>query len=272
MSGSALKSGGLDELGIIVQGGASVRRAGVRVTFLGSGDAFGSGGRLQASIHVDDLTAPFLMDCGATALIAMKRAGLDPDDVGTVILSHLHGDHVCGIPFILREAQVVHRRTRPLTIAGPAGTENMTRALTRTLFPGSWVQDLLFDLTFLELEPLKTLPLGGLLVTLFPAVHSPRSNPHSMRVETGSRVIAYTGDSEWNHYIIDAAMGADLLVCECFQYDGPRKNHMDYPALLKNRHLLDAKRIVLTHMSDSMLEHLDAVEFECAYDGMVIDL
>ncbi len=245
---------------------------GIRVTILGSGDAFGSGGRLHSSIHVDDRKSPLLIDCGATSLLAMKRYGLRPDEVGTILVSHLHGDHVCGIPFILRETQIISRRTEPLLIAGPAGTEEMIRTLMKTLFPGSWSQDLSFSLTFLEMKPLGPHPVGNLLVTLMPAVHSPHTNPHSIRVETGDRVIAYSGDTEWNQHLMEVARGADLFICECFQYDGPKKNHMDYPALLKNRHLLDAKRIVLTHMSDSMLEHLDAVEFECAYDGMVIDL
>ena len=247
-------------------------REGARVTFLGSGDAFGSGGRLQASIHVDHGGTPFLIDCGATALLAMKQAGLRPDDVGTILVSHLHGDHLCGIPFILRETQILSQRTEPLLIAGPAGTQEMVRTLMMTLFPGSWSQELTFELSFLEMESLRTHRIGDLLVTLLPAVHSPHTNPHSIRAETGHGVIAYSGDTEWNPHLVEAARGADLFICECFQFDGPKKNHLDYPALLKNRHLLDAKRIVLTHMNDSMLEHLDAVEFECAYDGMIIDL
>lgn len=249
-----------------------MNREGVRVTFLGSGDAFGSGGRLQASIHVDDGTAPFLIDCGATALLSMKKSGIQPDDVETVLVSHLHGDHVCGIPFILRETQILSRRSEPLLIAGPAGVEEMIRALMKTLFPGSWNQELSFELTFLEMAPLKPHHIGDLVVTLFPALHSPMTNPHSIRIETGGKVLAYSGDTEWNPHLIEAARGADLFICECFQYDGPKKNHLDYPVLLKNRHLIEADRIVLTHMNDSMLEHIDSVEFECAYDGMIIDL
>ncbi|HPI93934.1 MAG TPA: MBL fold metallo-hydrolase [Deltaproteobacteria bacterium] len=252
--------------------GGSMKVHGFRVTFLGTGDAFGSGGRLQSSIHVDDGKRPFLIDCGATALLAMKRSGLKPDAVETILVSHLHGDHLCGIPFILRETQILSRRTTPLLIAGPTGTEDMIRTLMKTLFPGSWGQDLSFGLSFTELEPLRPCLLGDLAVTLFPATHTPGTNPHSVRAETGGRVIAYSGDTEWNPHLIEAARGADLFVCECFQYDGPKKNHLDYPTLLRNRRSLDAERIVLTHMNETMLDNLDAVEFKCAYDGMVIEL
>ncbi len=48
----------------------------VRLRFLGSGDNFGSGGRFQACIHVDTGATRFLMDCGASSLIPMKRAGI----------------------------------------------------------------------------------------------------------------------------------------------------------------------------------------------------
>ena len=82
------------------------------MTFAGSGDAFGSGGRLQACIHLRPdpraatppapaapvSPAPLLLDCGTTSLTALRRCGLDPGEIGTVFVSHLHGDHFGGLP------------------------------------------------------------------------------------------------------------------------------------------------------------------------------
>lgn len=48
------------------------------VQFLGSGDAFGSGGRFQTCIYVDAGQTRFLFDCGASSLVAMKRFGVAP--------------------------------------------------------------------------------------------------------------------------------------------------------------------------------------------------
>jgi hypothetical protein len=49
------------------------------VTFAGSGDAFGSGGRYQACIHLRPGSgSPVLLDCGATSLGALKRLELEP--------------------------------------------------------------------------------------------------------------------------------------------------------------------------------------------------
>jgi ribonuclease BN (tRNA processing enzyme) len=101
------------------------------LTFLGSGDAFGSGGRLQTSIHVDTGASSFLIDCGASSLISMKRLGIDPHGITTILVTHLHGTHFCGIPFLIRETQVISHRSKPLTTP-TLSPFNMGRADRRT--------------------------------------------------------------------------------------------------------------------------------------------
>jgi ribonuclease BN (tRNA processing enzyme) len=73
---------------------------------LGCGDAFGSGGRFHTCFHVSARVVSFLVDCGASALIAMRRFGVDPNTIRTVLISHLHGDHFGGLPFLLLDAQL----------------------------------------------------------------------------------------------------------------------------------------------------------------------
>jgi len=101
------------------------------VTFAGSGDAFGSGGRYQACIHLRGSGGgdPVLLDCGATSLSALKRLGLDPGKIAAVFVSHLHGDHFGGLPFLILDGQF-SRRTKPLTVAGPPG---LARRLTEAM-------------------------------------------------------------------------------------------------------------------------------------------
>jgi len=72
----------------------------VTITFAGSGDAFGSGGRYQACLHLRGPggAAPVLLDCGATSLSALRSCGLDPGEIAAVFVSRLHGDHFGGIP------------------------------------------------------------------------------------------------------------------------------------------------------------------------------
>ena len=69
----------------------------MRVKFLGAGDAFGSGGRLNTCLLVDRGESSFLIDCGASVMIAIRRFGVNPNTISTIILSHLHGDHFGGL-------------------------------------------------------------------------------------------------------------------------------------------------------------------------------
>ena len=109
----------------------------VTITFAGSGDAFGSGGRFQACIHLRQPAGPpVLLDCGASSLAALKRCDLDPGEVAAVFVSHLHGDHFGGLPFLVLDGQFSHR-TRPLSVIGPPGTGKRLHAAMECLFPGS---------------------------------------------------------------------------------------------------------------------------------------
>lgn len=244
----------------------------VTVQFLGSGDAFGSGGRLQTCIYVGTSSVRFLIDCGATALTGMKRFGVNPADIDIIVLSHLHGDHFGGIPFIIRETQILAQRTTPLTIAGPAGLEERILQAMRVFFPGSTDLKTPFPLRFIEIPDNEAYRLGPLVVTSYPAQHTPGTNPHSLRIECNRTVISYSGDTQWNDSLVEAARGADLFICESFEYGHIKKNHIDYHTLMLNRHKLDCNRIILTHMNDSMLENLHHIDLECAEDGMMITI
>src|SRR5258708_24682478 len=107
----------------------------MRVGFAGCGDAFGSGGRWQTCIHLSTEGQVLLVDCGATSLVALKAQGLDPNAVGAVAVTHLHGDHFGGLPFLILDGQFSHR-SEPLLVAGPPGIRDRLAEATEVLFPG----------------------------------------------------------------------------------------------------------------------------------------
>ena len=109
----------------------------VRLRYLGTGDAFGSGGRLQTCFHVESGDLRFLIDCGASSAIAMNRGGIVQNLIDTILVTHLHGDHFGGIPFFLIDARHLSKRERPLTLAGPPGLEKRLAETMEALFPGS---------------------------------------------------------------------------------------------------------------------------------------
>lgn len=243
----------------------------VAVRFLGSGDAFGSGGRFQACIQLQTGETNALLDCGASSVIAMKRHGVDPATVDAVIVSHLHGDHFGGLPFLILDGQF-SKRTRPLTIAGPPGIEERTRQAQEVFFPGSSKVQQRFDVTFLELEARVESSIGALSVTPCPVEHASGAPAYALRVRCADKTIAYSGDTEWTDSLLEAAADSDLFICEAYFFDKQVKFHLDYQTLMSHRNAVNTKRLVLTHMSAAMLAHQDEVDVECAHDGLEIAL
>lgn len=241
----------------------------VELGFLGSGDAFASGGRLFTCLHVCHPDGEFLIDCGATALQAMRREAVDPGAIDAVLVTHFHGDHFGGIPWLLIDGARAGR-TRPLAIAGPPGVAGRVRDAAEALFPGSWGAERPFDVSFAEWgeAPVR---IGSLVALGRPVVHAPGSEPHAVRVEVAGRTIAYTGDTEWTETLSEIARGADLLVAEAWTYDRPVPLHLDHRTLVERREALGCARIVCTHMGPGMLAR-ESTELERAHDGLRIPL
>jgi ribonuclease BN (tRNA processing enzyme) len=244
----------------------------VTVTFAGSGDAFGSGGRYQACIQVRAPDArPVLLDCGATSLAALKRLGLDPGEVSAVFLSHLHGDHFGGLPFLILDGQF-SRRTEPLAVVGPPGTARRLTEAMECLFPGSAAVSRRFDVNVTELSPQSASTVRGIAVSAWEADHPSGAAALILRLELGGKAIAYTGDTAWTDAIVSASADADVLIAEAYYWDKNVPYHLRHADLEEHRDRLTARRVVLTHMSADMLGHVAESRFETAHDGLVISL
>jgi ribonuclease BN (tRNA processing enzyme) len=242
----------------------------VTVTFAGSGDAFGSGGRYQACIHLRSSGfRPVLLDCGATSLSALKRAGLDPGEIAAVFVSHLHGDHFGGLPFLILDGQF-SRRTAPLAIAGPPGTaRRLTRAM-ECMFPGSSAVSRRFGVEVTELEPGTAGTVCGIAVQTWEADHPSGAPALLLRLDLAGKTIAYTGDTAWTDALADAAADADLLIAEAYYRDKNVPYHLRFADLEAHRDQLTARRIIITHMSADMLGYQHEAGFEPARDGLAI--
>ena len=170
---------------------------GVTIRFVGSGDSFGSGGRFQTCILVDGPDTRVAIDFGASSLIALAQQGVHPNSLDAILLTHLHGDHCGGVPFLLIDAMLAAKRERSLIVAGPPGTPAHLAALREALFPGSAVMTPKFPLEYREMTVGAPNRILDLVVTPRPARHTAQTNPTALRVEVGGRIIAYTGDTEW---------------------------------------------------------------------------
>jgi ribonuclease BN (tRNA processing enzyme) len=245
----------------------------MHVTFIGSGDAFGSGGRLNTCIHVQASDTAFLIDCGASSLIGMKRFGIERHAIDTILITHFHADHFGGVPFFMLDAQFNARRTRPLTIAGPEGLRDWFVRAMETGFIVSWKTKRKFDLDLIELTPGQDHVLGPLRVRAARVRHAPVDGPYfGYRIEADGKTIAFTGDTEWVENLVEIGRGADLFISECYSFDKKVPFHIDYVTLAANLDRIAAKRVILTHMNEETLARAPGTGRELAHDGLKIEV
>jgi ribonuclease BN (tRNA processing enzyme) len=247
----------------------------MHVRFLGCGDAFGSGGRLNTCFFVKQGGARVLIDCGASAMISIRRFGVDPNGVDAIVLSHLHADHFGGLPSFILDAQLVSRRTRPLLIAGPAGLDGRIDALMEAHFPGSTKVKRKFPIELIELQPDRPIDVGaiGVRVSGYVVIHPSETPSLALRIESGGKVLTYTGDTEWVDTLLAAGRNADLLIAEAYCFERKVQFHLDYSTLREKLPMIGAKRLILTHMSPDMLCRVSELkDCEAAYDGMEVEI
>ncbi|MDQ2911677.1 MAG: MBL fold metallo-hydrolase [Chloroflexota bacterium] len=242
----------------------------VRVHFLGSGNAFSDGGRANAAIHVTAPGVSLLLDCGGSALPAIKKH-VDPSAIDAVAVTHLHGDHFGGITFFVLE-QHFARRKKPLVVGGPPSLETRLRAEEQALFPdffGPTTLGFPFSTVVLGAKPTE---LGGAHVSALPVRHVRLAEPHGLRVEVAGKLIAYSGDARWTEHLAAVAKDADLFICEASFFDRDDPSHISYRQVMAHREEFGAKRIVLTHLGAETLARLSEVELEHTADGTLIEV
>ena len=245
----------------------------MQLRFVGCGDALGSGGRFNTCFHVTGNSVNFLIDCGASSLPGLKRHGIVRDDIDLILITHFHGDHFGGLPFLLLDAQFT-RRTRPLVIAGPQGVETKLANLMEALFEHSSKTKQRFDLSVVALEPEQSRTFGEATVTPYPVVHGEirRAIPGLSHRDRGA------------HHHLQRRYRMDGYADPGGARRGPvhcrgvllRQDRQEPSQLLKTleAHLpeINAKRLVLTHMSEDMLARLGELPYTAAEDGMTVEL
>jgi ribonuclease BN (tRNA processing enzyme) len=244
----------------------------VQVRFLGTGDAFGHGGRLQTCILIQTTKHRILIDFGASAMISLYRYGVNPNSIDLILLTHLHGDHFGGLPFFILDAQLISKRFHPLTVVGPIGSRERIMAAMEVMFPGSSKVKQKFDINIYELEAEQVWDSHGIKVVPYPVIHPSGDPSFALRVECDGRSIAYTGDTEWTEALIQSARGVDLLIAEAYFYKKQIKYHLNFKTLMDHMDELNPKRMIITHMSQDMLDMLEYIEVESADDGMIVEI
>lgn len=246
----------------------------MRLRVIGSGDAFGSGGRFNTCFMLETAKGVLLVDFGASSLVALKACGIDPLLIDGIVISHLHGDHFGALPFLLLDAQFLARRERPLTIAGPPGSRLRIDQLMEVFFPKSTGSKWRFPWHVVEIEVGRETEILGHSVLTAEVIHRSGAPSTAVRVSDGQRLFAYSGDTEWTDALLGVAAGADLFVCECYGYAGLLTGHLSWEVLKARLPDLRARQIMVTHMNPGMLARtaeVRAAGLLVAEDGLVVE-
>lgn len=242
------------------------------IRVLGSGNAFNIDGRGSACLWVEsDPVPPFLVDVGPTAMSAMQRADLDCSRVDRVFLTHLHGDHTAGWPFLLLHLSVLGRRSRPLDVFGPVGTRRVLEALTELCY-GEILADLGFEVRYHELavERSREIEAGeGLLFDTFPMEHHETSIGLLFRV--GGTRIGVSGDTAWCPALERLGQDSDVLFVECTSMERQAPGHIFLSELRERRDRLGSGACVVVHLTDGVAGALARDPLPgviAAHDGM----
>ncbi len=242
------------------------------LTFVGTGEAVCTGTRHQSCLHVRSEEAEFLMDCGPTSLMALKQLGLNPLHLNGILLTHGHGDHFGGVPFILLDLMLGARK-QPLWMMGPAEVLDKVQSVCELFYP-RLLEKLPFALQWLDIKDHpRSIPHTGIMVFPFAMKHQSDSLCLGYQVHLPEeKIIAYSGDTAWNSNLELLARDTDVMVCECsFVEPVEGVAHLSYAELKAHLPQLKTRHLILTHMGEDMLKAQD-LDIERAYDGLTIDL
>lgn len=255
----------------------------MRLTVIGSADAFNSGGRGHSCYVVESAGLGKLMiDFGATALGGLRRAGIAPNDLGGIVFTHLHGDHIGGFPYFVIDALYQSFRSTRLHLLGPTLTSRVLDGLLEVTYGDVKSDFSRLPVVLEEAEPGETREICGYLVHCYAADHmKPPHRPLCLRVaDPHGNSVAFSGDTRLCAGLFAASEGADLLVAECTRIAPPAGQHCTFEEWQNAFSNVRARAVLLTHLGADVREQLDAlrgriqspIPVDFADDGMVIDL
>ena len=191
----------------------------MKLTLLGTGMPFPNPARAGPSQHLAVGDESILVDCGNGAARRMVEAGIDYN-VDHVFITHMHSDHTVDLAHLLISGWIQYRK-KPWHIVGPAYTQEFVNRILhafeediriRRLYDrvGSEVMTPVVD----EVGHGDVVESGDWRATAIEVEHGYVKPALGFKFEGAGRTIVISGDTAPCQAVIDAAMGADVLVHE----------------------------------------------------------
>ena len=195
----------------------------LKVTLLGTGSPIPVIDRFGPSTLVEAGSEKLLIDCGRGASLRLWQLHVPLGAITAVFLTHLHSDHVVGIPDLWLTGWLpppFAHRTGPFQIWGPVGTKEMMAN-----FRHAFATDIRFrmadgipprGIAILAHEVIQGVVYekNGLTVTAFEVDHATARPAFGYRIDYGGHSVALSGDTRFSENLIRFSKGTDLLIHE----------------------------------------------------------
>jgi ribonuclease Z len=191
----------------------------MRVTLLGTGTPFPNTERFGSAILVEVAGKRLLFDCGRGVVIRLTQAGVSPKDIDGLFLTHLHSDHVVGIPDLWLSGWFMGRN-KPLPTWGPLGTLSMAKHLSQAFafdvrirqsapdpLPAKGV-----EIDAKDVEQGEIYNDGSARISAFLVDHGTVKPAFGYRVDSADHAVVISGDTKFCQNLVDFARGADCLI------------------------------------------------------------
>lgn len=193
----------------------------LKVTLLGTGNPRPSIDRFGPSILVEAGQETLLFDCGRGATIRLSQAGIPFSSVTSLFLTHLHSDHVVGIPDLWLTGWIMGRDV-PLQVWGPSGTTEMLKHLEEAYSFDVHVRRDVDEqlpaqgvvMTGKDIDEGVVYESRGVKVTAFRVDHGLVKPALGYRIDYQGHSVVLSGDTRPSDNLVKFAHGTDLLIHE----------------------------------------------------------
>ncbi len=213
---------------------------------LGSGNAFNIDGRGHTSFLLDH---KILIDCGATTLLRIQEFQVDISPLKGILITHFHGDHFSGIPFLLIYFKYILNRTEPLFLIGPQGLKVKFQYLMEINYPDIQFP---FSIEFLELNKFDSINFEGYQIKSHPITHKTESIGY--QILDNKHSFAFSGDTILNNEVFELFKNIDVGILELSLWQNPHQviAHVSLEELIQFRDQIKVKQLYLNHLTNEL--------------------